>query len=103
MQEHLSGDEYEKSHPSRKEKSLGLLCHKFLARYPDYPSTAENNYICLDEVAEELSKLLYTLNIPSYRRANNLPFLLCKILNAWCVLSNLLNLALNFSFLERFL
>ncbi|XP_009459672.1 PREDICTED: transcription factor E2F8 [Nipponia nippon] len=55
LQEHLSGDEYEKSQPSRKEKSLGLLCHKFLARYPDYPSTAENNYICLDEVAEELN------------------------------------------------
>ncbi|XP_040416413.1 transcription factor E2F8 isoform X1 [Cygnus olor] len=54
-QEHLSGDEYEKSQPSRKEKSLGLLCHKFLARYPDYPSTAENTYICLDEVAEELN------------------------------------------------
>ncbi|NXP04792.1 E2F8 factor, partial [Thinocorus orbignyianus] len=55
LQEHLSGDEYEKSQPSRKEKSLGLLCHKFLARYPDYPSTAENNFICLDEVAEELN------------------------------------------------
>ncbi|NXX56952.1 E2F8 factor, partial [Scopus umbretta] len=55
LQEHLSGDEYEKSQPSRKEKSLGLLCHKFLARYPDYPSTEETNYICLDEVAEELN------------------------------------------------
>ncbi|NXT00971.1 E2F8 factor, partial [Jacana jacana] len=55
LQEHLSGDEYEKSQPSRKEKSLALLCHKFLARYPDYPSAAENNYICLDEVAEELN------------------------------------------------
>ncbi|KAM6274793.1 transcription factor E2F8 isoform 2-T2 [Porphyrio hochstetteri] len=55
LQEHLSGDEYEKSQPSRKEKSLGLLCHKFLARYPDYPSPAENIYICLDEVSEELN------------------------------------------------
>ncbi|NXA55161.1 E2F8 factor, partial [Nothocercus julius] len=55
LQEQLSGDEYEKSQPSRKEKSLGLLCHKFLARYPNYPSTVENNYICLDEVAEELN------------------------------------------------
>ncbi|XP_071415245.1 transcription factor E2F8 [Pithys albifrons albifrons] len=54
LQEHLLGDEYEKSQPSRKEKSLGLLCHKFLARYPDYPSTAQKSYICLDEVTEEL-------------------------------------------------
>ncbi|NXQ30530.1 E2F8 factor, partial [Alaudala cheleensis] len=53
-EEHLLGDEYEKSQPSRKEKSLGLLCHKFLARYPDYPSPSQKSYICLDEVTEEL-------------------------------------------------
>ncbi|KAG7481947.1 hypothetical protein JOB18_008799 [Solea senegalensis] len=40
---------------SRKEKSLGLLCHKFLARYPDYPNPALNNDICLDDVATELN------------------------------------------------
>ncbi|NXR84355.1 E2F8 factor, partial [Pycnonotus jocosus] len=54
LQEHLLGEEYEKSQPSRKEKSLGLLCHKFLARYPDYPSPSQKSYICLDEVTEEL-------------------------------------------------
>ncbi|KAM4617189.1 transcription factor E2F8 isoform 2-T2 [Discoglossus pictus] len=55
LEEHLSGDELEKALPSRKEKSLGLLCHKFLARYPKYPNPALNNSICLDEVAEELN------------------------------------------------
>ena len=39
---------------SRKDKSLGLLCHKFLARYPDYPDSALKD-ICLDDVATELS------------------------------------------------
>ncbi|CAL8351621.1 unnamed protein product [Merluccius merluccius] len=38
---------------SRKEKSLGLLCHRFLARYPDYPDPAHD--ISLDDVATQLS------------------------------------------------
>ncbi|XP_071771493.2 transcription factor E2F8 [Centroberyx gerrardi] len=48
------GEEAEKL-ISRKEKSLGLLCHKFLARYPDFPDPALNNDICLDDVATELN------------------------------------------------
>ncbi|KAI3377349.1 hypothetical protein L3Q82_008555 [Scortum barcoo] len=48
-----NGEESEKI--SRKEKSLGLLCHKFLARYPDYPNPDLNNDICLDDVATELN------------------------------------------------
>ncbi|XP_035538071.1 transcription factor E2F8 [Morone saxatilis] len=54
MQDAENGEESEKM-ISRKEKSLGLLCHKFLARYPDCPNPALNNDICLDDVATELN------------------------------------------------
>uniref|UniRef100_A0A3B4UVX3 Transcription factor E2F8 n=2 Tax=Seriola dumerili TaxID=41447 RepID=A0A3B4UVX3_SERDU len=54
IQDTENGEESEKM-ISRKEKSLGLLCHKFLARYPDYPNPALNNDICLDDVATELN------------------------------------------------
>uniref|UniRef100_A0A8C0AQ18 Transcription factor E2F7 n=1 Tax=Buteo japonicus TaxID=224669 RepID=A0A8C0AQ18_9AVES len=47
-------DEFEKQRPSRKQKSLGLLCQKFLARYPSYPLSAEKTTISLDEVASIL-------------------------------------------------
>ncbi|KAG5267668.1 hypothetical protein AALO_G00224300 [Alosa alosa] len=47
------GDEFEKR-PSRKQKSLGLLCQKFLALYPDYPASSETISISLDEVATSL-------------------------------------------------
>ncbi|XP_067416007.1 transcription factor E2F7 [Emydura macquarii macquarii] len=47
-------DEFEKQRPSRKQKSLGLLCQKFLARYPSYPLSEEKSTISLDEVASSL-------------------------------------------------
>ncbi|XP_065611678.1 transcription factor E2F8-like [Cyrtonyx montezumae] len=53
-QEHSPGDERGRAPTTRREKSLGSLCRRFLARYPDYPSAEENYCICLDEVAEEL-------------------------------------------------
>uniref|UniRef100_UPI0037E89379 transcription factor E2F7 n=1 Tax=Semicossyphus pulcher TaxID=241346 RepID=UPI0037E89379 len=40
--------------PSRKQKSLGLLCQKFLALYPDYPPPHSPIWISLDEVAASL-------------------------------------------------
>ncbi|XP_062239265.1 transcription factor E2F7 [Platichthys flesus] len=46
-------DEAEKK-PSRKQKSLGLLCQKFLALYPDYPPPNSPIWISLDEVATSL-------------------------------------------------
>ncbi|XP_066490318.1 transcription factor E2F7-like [Tiliqua scincoides] len=49
-----TGDEFEKQRPSRKQKSLGLLCQKFLARYPSHPLSAEKTTISLDEVASSL-------------------------------------------------
>ncbi|XP_017282216.1 transcription factor E2F8 [Kryptolebias marmoratus] len=52
-QDSENGEESEKL-ISRKDKSLGLLCHKFLARYPDYPDLALCD-ICLDDVATELN------------------------------------------------
>ncbi|XP_076466301.1 uncharacterized protein LOC143297735 isoform X2 [Babylonia areolata] len=42
-------------HGSRKEKSLGLLCEKFLNQYPEYPGVMEQIEICLDEVAKTLN------------------------------------------------
>nr|XP_033809379.1 transcription factor E2F7 isoform X2 [Geotrypetes seraphini] len=46
-------DEFEKR-PSRKQKSLGLLCQKFLARYQSYPISTEKTTISLDEVVTSL-------------------------------------------------
>ncbi|XP_032972019.1 transcription factor E2F7 isoform X3 [Rhinolophus ferrumequinum] len=48
-------DVFQKRRPSRKQKSLGLLCQKFLARYPSYPLSTEKTTISLDEVAVSLA------------------------------------------------
>ncbi|KAK6985679.1 Transcription factor e2f8 [Biomphalaria glabrata] len=39
---------------SRKDKSLGKLCDKFLQKYPEHPGILKID-ICLDEVAKELA------------------------------------------------
>ncbi|KAM9816723.1 transcription factor E2F8 [Neosynchiropus ocellatus] len=46
-------EEESKKIVSRKEKSLGLLCHKFLARFTDCKSISRN--ISLDDVSAELN------------------------------------------------
>lgn len=51
--------EDEDKKPSRKQKSLGLLCQKFLARYPDYPPPQHLIWISLDEVATSLGKKMF--------------------------------------------
>ncbi|XP_078360169.1 uncharacterized protein LOC144644531 [Oculina patagonica] len=40
---------------SRKDKSLGLLCQKFLSKYPEYPKLNQFIEIGLDDVAKDLS------------------------------------------------
>ncbi|OWF51979.1 transcription factor E2F7-like isoform X2 [Mizuhopecten yessoensis] len=40
---------------SRKEKSLGLLCQKFLQKYKEFPGINDSSEISLDEVAKELA------------------------------------------------
>ncbi|KAM8971968.1 transcription factor E2F7 [Pelodytes ibericus] len=40
--------------PSRKQKSLGLLCKRFLSRYPSYPMSTEKMTISVDEAASNI-------------------------------------------------
>ncbi|XP_028306321.1 transcription factor E2F7 [Gouania willdenowi] len=53
-QSEAADEEEAEKKPSRKQKSLGLLCQKFLALYPDYPPLHIPIWISLDEVATSL-------------------------------------------------
>lgn len=59
-------EKFEKRRPSRKQKSLGLLCQKFLARYPSYPLSAEKTTISLDEVAVSLGMYCPVRSVSRY-------------------------------------
>uniref|UniRef100_A0A8C4PVV6 E2F/DP family winged-helix DNA-binding domain-containing protein n=1 Tax=Eptatretus burgeri TaxID=7764 RepID=A0A8C4PVV6_EPTBU len=55
VQEYAECEDLEKHSGSRKEKSLGLLCLKFLARFPDFPEPGRVHPISLDEITVELN------------------------------------------------
>ncbi|XP_064490324.1 transcription factor E2F8-like isoform X4 [Ornithodoros turicata] len=54
LSNHSSSSENTKPAVSRKDKSLGLLCHSFLSLYPEYPEPDEKIIVSLDEVAKHL-------------------------------------------------
>uniref|UniRef100_UPI00358E3C20 transcription factor E2F8-like n=1 Tax=Myxine glutinosa TaxID=7769 RepID=UPI00358E3C20 len=55
VQECAECEDLAKHSGSRKEKSLGLLCLKFLARFPDFPEPGRVHPISLDEITVELN------------------------------------------------
>uniref|UniRef100_A0A673GJ74 Transcription factor E2F8 n=1 Tax=Sinocyclocheilus rhinocerous TaxID=307959 RepID=A0A673GJ74_9TELE len=59
------------SRTNRKDKSLGLLCYKFIARYPNYPNPAVNNDINVERRRiYDIMNVLESLNMVS-RLAKN--------------------------------
>lgn len=54
LSNHSSSSENARPTVSRKDKSLGLLCHSFLNLYPEYPEPDERIIVSLDEVAKHL-------------------------------------------------
>ncbi|XP_071500696.1 uncharacterized protein [Diadema antillarum] len=53
-QEESGVDDSEKAN-NRKSKSLGLLCQKFLTKYPDYPEDGKAMDISLDQISKDLN------------------------------------------------